>query len=100
LLHGDLRSKGEDIEFVGLDQQDGWRKKDNITLTRFIVDMYRVCVYDCNFIRSRTTINRGTVPCIQTLLDQSESHCSDYEVVYFPHLRAIDCEAEGIFVII
>jgi hypothetical protein len=44
--------------------------------------------------------NRETMPCIRTLFYQSEPSCSDYEVVYYPHLRVIHCKAEGIFVII
>jgi hypothetical protein len=54
LIQDELRSKGEGKESRGLDQQGRWRKKDDITLTRFVVDMYRFCGHVCNFIRSYT----------------------------------------------
>lgn len=48
------------------------------------------------------TINRGTVSCIRETFSggRRKLHRSAYKAVYFLHLRAIDCKAKGIFVII
>jgi hypothetical protein len=72
-----MKQKQEREESKGLANMTKGRKDGaTATLVRFVVNVNRICVFACNFIRSYVTKSRGTTPCIKRAFRMRENWTS------------------------